>query len=126
MYSVSVGCDEPPITTIFLTIAWDLRWKLELGGIKGDAGWREILRERSFEPRDLQRQVKYAQDGVGNFQSQLVFDHCTVIIIVVIRPCPSQGRRSQEKFLALNFEIRGGLGIFLEAPLPRLDIRHVW
>jgi hypothetical protein len=75
---------------------------------RGDA------RERSFELQGLQRQIKYAQDGVGSVQSQLAFDHCRAIIIVVVLDlAPVKGRRSsRKKFLALNFETRGRLGFF--------------
>jgi hypothetical protein len=74
---------------------------------------REGVRERSFEPQDLQRQIKYAQDGVGSFQSQLAFGSLHSHHHSCIRPCPSQGRQSpKKKFLALNFETRGRLGNF--------------
>jgi len=63
----------------------------------GDAGWEEDVRERSFELQGLQRQIKYAQDGVGSIQSQLAFDHCTAIIIVVLDLALVKGRRSLRK-----------------------------
>ena len=51
----------------------------------------------SFEPQDLQRQIKYAQDGVGGIQSQLVFDHDTDDIIVVLGLAPVKADEVQEK-----------------------------
>jgi hypothetical protein len=70
---------------------------VELGRIKGDIGWREMLERGFFEPQGLQRQIEYAQDGVGSIQSQLAYDHCTAIIIVVLDLAPVKGRRSPRK-----------------------------